>query len=442
MFNRLKASIGKTFYTWARLGMDENALSNQLFGMDKDVILSYLNFGTRYREGQYDYYNNRKELLANFRGWAFLVADKYAKAVMECSDKWGLYYDTATGDKLVKSSYLYDLRNNCDPASEILDYKTVAATMYLGNAHWYTPLNEFGKPAEINFIEPSWGTMQVVKTTKNEIVNYLLKPDYAAEPIAFDKNKIIHFYYPSISSGDYGRAPSNYIKSTFELDAKYNTFSNSMVDNGSVPPFAVQFPRPLIGEQRENIELALKQKGGIRGSGQALILDNGAVANPLFTSPKDMDFMEGKKMNRDEAFQINSIPKSVAGVSEDVNRSSADAGIYVFYRLGLAPFLKLYAGFETRGLFNKYDPRIKKKYDNVIPEDEKLQAEVDKIMIDSGMATPDQLRAERGQPPYPDGIGSKPFLSRNLATMKDVVDGKVGVGAKNQDAQNQDTNNP
>ena len=449
MFKRIRAAISKTFFTWARLGLNEDEMSRMVFGMDKDVLLSTLFMGSNYFLGQYDYYNDRKELLDNFQGWAFLVSDKYAKAVMECSDLWGLYQKQGSGEKLIKNNstggFLYDVRYNCNPSPVIIDYKTTAAMMYLGNSQWYMPLNVMGKPSEINFIEPQWGTMRVVKDRQNNILRYVLLPALGVQPINFEKETILHFYYPSISSGDYGRAPSNYIKSTYDLDAKYKTFSNSMIDNQSVPPFALSFPKQLTPQQRSQIEKALQNKSGSVGVGQALILDNDAKIQTIFANPKEMDFMRGKEMNRDEAFQINSIPKSVGGVSDSTNRADAEAGIYVFYRLGLKPFLNLYADFQTRGLFQKYDPRIVMKYDDVVPEDLKLEAEVNQILVQSGQMTLDEVRAEKNRKEYDNGIGKEPLLNGRYAMLKDIVAGlaatEVAKGGQDPATENENTNN-
>jgi len=427
MFEKLKKRIGQTFQAWSMLSIserDQSKMSERLFGIDKEVLIKEILL-QGYNLGQHDYWNNREELLNKNQGWVFAASDRYAKAVME--SPWGLYTETQDGDQLIENHFLYDIRSNSEPSPMILDYKTTYAVMWLGNSFWYKMKNEFGLPAKLNLIEPEWGTMKVEKNAYNEIVAYWLKTGWSVDPIRFEPDEIIHFYYPTINSGTYGRSPGNHIKATIDLDQKYKIFNNSIVDRGAFVSGMLspsENSKMLSKEHREQVIAQLQSMTGAHRANS-----NGGILIPTipmdFTdmqlSPRrDLDFAEGQRMNRDEITSVYSVAKSII-TSDDVNRANAEAGIYIWMKLGVSPWLKLYADFQNRGLIKVYDQRMKMKYDNCVPEDEKLMAEINEILIRSGQDTPDETRAMREKKPHEGGVGSKPMYGG--ATLESVVRG-------------------
>lgn len=418
--------IGVTLQAWADSGIpqkDQEKLGGELFGFDREILdflmSQYVNV-----KGIPDVQNNQKTFLDNNRGWVFAVNDKYAKAAMWATG--GIYTQSSSGDKLVSNdSYLYDILENTEPIPMITDYKTTYGIGWLGNSYWYTPKNSFGLPAKIYYMEPEFGTMKIAKNSFNKIDGYYLHRNGGSEPLRFEPDEIVHFYYPSINSATYGRSPGAHIKPTIDLDNKYKEFTNTMIDKGGVFSGMLSPKEKFMGDQHEVLLKLLKERTGSKKTGGLLVPNTPLDFTPMQMSPKDMDYVEGQNVTRDEISQTYTLNKTIMGVTDDVNRANAEAGIYIWYLLGLMPFLKMYGQFKTRGIITPYDRKAIWKYDNVVPEDEKLQAEVHEILIRSGQLTPDESREIRDMRPYEGGIGKFAMAQRSTTTLKDVINKEV-----------------
>ena len=69
---------------------------------------------------------------------------------------------------------------------------------------------------------------------------------------------------------------------------------------------------------------------GYKNTGDVMVFGNGAKFKPLSLPPKDLDFIESKKMNRDEIMSLFGVPKPIMGIYEDVNLASAKTSEYIF----------------------------------------------------------------------------------------------------------------
>ena len=198
-----------------------------------------------------------------------------------------------------------------------------------------------------------------------------------------------------------------------------------MIDKGGIFSGILSPKERFMGDQHEVLLNLLKERTGSKKTGGLLVPNTPLDFTPMQMSPKDMDYVEGQIVTRDEISQTYALNKTIMGVTDDVNRANAEAGIYIWYLLGLMPFLKMYGQFKTKGIITPYDRKAIWKYDNVVPEDEKLQAEVHEILIRSGQLTPDESREIRDMRPYEGGIGKYAMAQRNTTTLKDVINKEV-----------------
>lgn len=101
--------------------------------------------------------------------------------------------------------------------------------------------------------------------------------------------------------------------------------------NGAMPGGVIEVPNELGDTQFRNlIERWRESHKGVSRAHRIGVLESGAKFTPITYSIKDMQMTEVRGMTRDEVMEAFGISRHMLGITEDVNRASADAGEYMF----------------------------------------------------------------------------------------------------------------
>lgn len=162
-----------------------------------------------------------------------------------------------------------------------------------------------------------------------EIGSY--KRTFAKEEVIFLKN-----YNPK--NPDKGIGVIEAVRQTAENDDYILQSNSNLLKNDARPSGFLEIEGNAGKGVISRLKKEFKQKfQGYENSYQVQVLEGGMKFKPVSLPPKDLDFIESRKMNRDEILSIFGVPKPVLGVFEDVNRASAVAAEYVFNKWTLEP---------------------------------------------------------------------------------------------------------
>lgn len=155
----------------------------------------------------------------------------------------------------------------------------------------------------------------------------------------------------------------------------------------------------------------------IEGTGRVPIIAN------LPARPEVLRFGEGS--DRDlrlewQRFLIRIIadafdlPPLLLGLEQDVNRSTAESLVDEAFRSAIQPTARLYAEHITREVIGRrlgwHD--LEFVFNDLENFDERVQAELDEILLRSDVLLPDEVRRRRNLPPLEDGWGRLPHSLR------------------------------
>lgn len=90
---------------------------------------------------------------------------------------------------------------------------------------------------------------------------------------------------------------------------------------------------------------------GVNNSHKTAILPNGLKYENIDTSQREMDFVESRRFTRDEILSIFNVPKSVIGITEDVNRANGLNNERTFYKTCIKPLAKQIQDQLNKDLF-------------------------------------------------------------------------------------------
>jgi HK97 family phage portal protein len=336
------------------------------------------------------------EQVRHYRHWVFAAVQAIAFQV--ASTRLALFVRTREKVEELKEHPFMDLMERVNPFHTRfwLWAETMTHLELTGNAYWYVAPDRLGTPAELWLAHSQH--MRVVPDRREFIRGYVYSRD--GEEIFFERDEIVHLRYPNPENVHYGRGPLQAAAQSvdaheFMKRAEWNGFRNGMF-----PSLSIESDQELAEETIERLRVMLEQKyASPERAGRPLVLERGLKARPISLSPREMDFLRSGKATRDEILAIFRVPAAVIGLSEDVNRSVAEAMGMIFAKYCIAPKLRLIEDQLNQDLLPRFDARLFCRFENVVPED-RAQARADmEANLRNGVTTINEERQKMGREP-------------------------------------------
>jgi len=276
-----------------------------------------------------------------------------------------------------------------------------------GNAFWYLPKGEAtGKPGEIWTLYPNRVTLS---TSEDKVVSGYIYTNQKGEAVPFTPDEIIHFkkFNPLNRFRGMGTVQASAV--AIDIDNYSAQFNRNFFFNAAVPSAVLKTSGELTDEQFQRIKAEWDSRyTGTQNAHRLAILQNGLDYQPIGLSQKDMQFLEQRKFSRDEILAIFRIPKTILGISDDVNRANAETGDYVFAKRVIKPrmsFLVDRLNESLLPLFKMDDREWRFSFDDPVPEneDQEIRKYTASLTLGSAWMTPNEVRAEEGLPPIENG---------------------------------------
>ena len=319
--------------------------------------------------------------------------------------KAAMYASRAENVEEVTSHPSIDLIDNPNPQWPGAETWMLDATFLelAGNSFLNVVTDRGGQPVELWPMFPQ--AVVVIASRRGVVSGYAYGRDMG-DMQRFKRDDVIHQRFPSPHSPYYGMS---WVTAIVASARNYNATDeerSSQLANGVKPEYVVTVSAPMGKGGIEAIESQLEQKfRGPGRKGRPLILAGKELAiTPLTWSPKDMMLIEDQKWNRDVIAAASGVPVSKLTV-EDVNRSNAAEGSYAYLADTVRPRLVLRADALTYGLLPHYgyeDGAYWFAYDNPVPEDQQRAATISSTLVNAGIITPNEARADQGLEPVAD----------------------------------------
>lgn len=303
-----------------------------------------------------------------------------------------------------------------------------------GNCYGLKILNVKGMLDRIDILDPA-RVRPIMEQNSGELW-YKISPENGRE-------FYVHNYYvihiPFISTNGYsGVNPVSVLQETMDYAQNIQSFSVKQLEQGVNAAIVLEAPANLGEDQKKEMVKSFMSTYR-ETSGNILLLESGVKASSLNLSPVDSKLFEVEKITRSKVAMVYNIPPHLLGDYSDTSFSSQEQQMLEFLMLTMLPIVTAYEQELNKKLLTK--TQRKKGYhfefdmDAILRADAATQAEVDYKAIRSAWKTPDEIRAKRHMPPYPNGIGKKALVSQDLATLEYTVTQKPEVlagGKRNQ----------
>lgn len=149
------------------------------------------------------------------------------------------------------------------------------------------------------------------------------------------------------------------------------------------------------------------------------VLSGGLKATPIQLNPRDQQYVQTRMFTEARMFYIWGIHKGL--FSENATEANAKAAIFTMARFKFQPDLKVLLSqleFQFERAFRADPAALRIAAPNVIPIDQKEQAEIDKVHIESGQRTINEIRKRDGKNDVEGG--DRPLVSGGLVPLDSV----------------------
>lgn len=301
--------------------------------------------------------------------------------------------------EVTEHAYL-DLMRDVNPYNNSFDLWELTGTFLdlTGEAYWYIPSVTVDKsriPQQI-WVIPSQHINPKFGNSLNDAIKYF---EYKRGNVEakLKTEDVIMFKYPNPHNVFTGFSIVRGIADAVYLQRQMNEFETSIMENKARVGGIIEETQNISRAESERVKQKLKQKhAGPKNAGKDLYLPGGLKYSRSAMTPEEISFIEGRRMNRTEIMAAHDIPEGMI-ITESSNKAVADAATYQHAKYGILPRCRRIEEKLNEKLLPRFDERLFVAFDNPVPEDEMLNAEVDKIYVNCGVRSRDEVRLRIGE---------------------------------------------
>lgn len=281
-----------------------------------------------------------------------------------------------------------------------------------GNAFWYLARDKDGKGdiKEIYILRPDKVSLVIDATNPLAVGGFVFRQD-GGRKIALDATEVIHFKnFNPMGEHPFPHLGMSVVEASawaIDTDNEIRKWNLNFFKNSATPNGILEVGKDGAVGTEEYKRLREQWDKEHKGSAQAhkvAILSGGVTWKETSTNQSEMQFADQKILNRDEILAIFQVPKTVLGLTDNVNRATADASIYVFNLFTVKELMQnivdtlnefLLPDFDEQGtLYFDFDSPVKEDRTEILAE---YTAGINNWL------TRNEIRAREGLPPTTDG---------------------------------------
>lgn len=275
-------------------------------------------------------------------GTVFGIVDRLSAAVAKT--EWKLYRKAASGsdeDRTeVTSHAALDLISRPNPFfSRMRLFETGQQHHELTGETWFVVGRDErmrNLPLELWPVRPD--RMTPVPHSKNFLAGYIYtSPDGEQVPLELDE--VVCHLRPHPKNAYRGIGPIQAVLTSIHSAHAADEWNKNFFLNSAEPGGIIEVPRQLNDEDFTRLRMRWnEQHRGVSKAHRVAILEEAEWKDRKYTQ-RDMEFTQLRGVTRDQVLEAFGYPKSMLGITEDVNRANAEAGEVMFSRWLVVPRL-------------------------------------------------------------------------------------------------------
>lgn len=200
-------------------------------------------------------------------------------------------------------------------------------------------------PAQIVNLNPK--QMQEVVDAATTLVT---KWNYAGR-VEVSPDELIHTKDFNPYNPHRGMPPLSPIDDEIFIDQSTLDYNKQFFGNDATPNFVLSTEKGLSDDVRARLEKWWKERHqGVKNAFKPSILEGGLKAQTIANTHKEMDFVEQKRLMREEILGIWRAPKALFNITDDLNYATFMGQMKVFWIYALMPIMRKFEDSMNRNL--------------------------------------------------------------------------------------------
>lgn len=320
------------------------------------------------------------------------VVDRIASDLANISGKLMRVEEDGTEVEVTSHPFL-DFMNHPNPLYEMTSSAIWRLheiyLMLVGESFFLIERDERGRPAELWNVPPHW-----VKLTP-----YLGNPTYqivSSGELTMTVPVDDMFVMKQLNPLDpflRGLGIAESIADEVEIDEYAAKFQKRFFYNDATPP--VVFLMPDATDEQRNAFLARwnQKHRGVENSHRAAALSGNVDVKELgSTDGKNLGFIESRIAMRDAVLEHFGVPREIMGITENSNRSTADAAQYIYAKNVLTSRIRMREEAINTQLLPMFGSGLVWRFDPVIPYDKEFDKGKALDAYNAGLITKNEAR--------------------------------------------------
>lgn len=280
---------------------------------------------------------------------------------------------------------LVDLLNNPNPGQSKSTFleSVIGSLLISGNAYINVICNDENTPCELYNLRPDRVSVIAGKGGIVESYKYCVngKSFLLQSNEDLSKSSVIHLKLFNPLDDFYGLSPICAAAKSIDQHNAVSGHNLSLLQNGGRPSGCLMVKNAeyeLSNEQRVELKEKIQEAyQGTMNSGKIMILEGDFEWKEMGLSPKDMDFIAGKKLSAREISQAYGVPPILVGIEGDATFSNYKEARFHFWEDTILPMLDYVINEFNMWLSKRYGKDLLIKYDEdsiaaLTPKREKL----------------------------------------------------------------------
>lgn len=267
----------------------------------------------------------------------YSCVDKIAKSAS--SVDWYVYRKKADGSyEVIQNHPLEQLIAKPNPYMSRRDFITRwTHSMFLGGNSLTLKIRD-GKGKVIEMWYLPQDTTSPVPSAQNFVEKY--EYDYNGIKKDIKPFDIIHDSFIDPSNLYWGMSPLKSASMLIDSDNEAVLWNKTALSQRAISDGAFIIDQPLTQEQWTETKSQIEtEHSGSQNARKFWVLGAGAKWQPMSLSPVEMDFIQSKKLNREDICSIFGVPPSMIGFYENATLANIETARKVFWLDTIIPFL-------------------------------------------------------------------------------------------------------
>ncbi len=181
---------------------------------------------------------------------------------------------------------------------------------------------------------------------------------------AFKVDEVLPLFLYNPNAEDAPLSPLSAARLSLESEFQMNAWNAAFFKQGLRNPLAIKLRQKLTPTQEKEFDKKIKKfYGGIDQAQAAIILHGGAEPVDLGMPTKDIEFIEGKKINREEILGVYGVPPAMVGIFEFANYANSREQQKIFWQNTIIPIQEMLKDIINLNLLEPNFPGTKMMFD-------------------------------------------------------------------------------